>query len=689
MAPVRAEAGPSRALAVGLGALLLVATAAAYHGVLQNDFVNYDDDLYLTDNAALEQGLSPAGIRWAFTTGHGANWFPLTWISWLLDQELHGLDPRGVHAGNLLLHAGAVLLLFAALVRMTGALGRSAAVAGIFALHPLHVESVAWAAARKDVLSGVCFAAALLAWTRYVQSRARAARPAAARAYAATALCLALGLMAKPVLVTLPFVLLLLDVWPLRRVERLGGPALRAALLDKLPLLALSAASSAVTYLVQDAGGAVTVGHYPLDVRLSNAAVALVGYLEQAFWPVGLAVFYPHPRDTLPAGTIALSAGLVLLLTLAALACWRRWPPWFTGWLWFAGMLVPMLGIVQVGQQAAADRYTYLPLIGLSLPVVWGLHRLLVRGRLGGALVGAAAVAAGIALGLATDAQVRTWRDGETLFSHALRVTRDNHVAHTNLAVNLMRRGRDDLAELNLREALRLRPRMAQAHALLGDVLLRQERTQEAMQHYRVALRLDPALHRSQAALGNALLSEGRLDEAIAHYRAAAEARPGAAGPRANLGLALFRAGRSEEALAALREARRLDPELAQAHGYLGLVRLERGERAEALADFEAALALDGSQLVFRVARAGLLLDAGREREAASDYRAVVAAAPDHVEALNNLAWLLATASDPALRDPAEAVRLAERAVALAEPAPPELLDTLARARAEAAAQAP
>ncbi len=459
-------------LAVGLFALAV----AVFWPIREHAFLNYDDDHYITREPGLALGLGPSGLAWALSSWAGANWFPLTRLSWLADASLFGLDPGAFHTTDLCLHALATALLFLALARMTRCPWRSAFVAAVFAVHPLHVEAVAWASGRKDPLSAVCFGAALLC-----VSGARARAPTRAERAGVFA-CLALGLMAKPTLVTLPFVLLLLDAWPLERLGAAGGAGrieprrLRRAVLEKLPLFALVAAESVVVVLAQRAGGAVVgLEQIPLGARVANAFVAWGSYLRMAFWPVDLAVFYPHAGASVGIGRAAVSLALVAGLTLAAGASWRRRPYLLVGWLWFLGMFVPTLGLVQVGAQSMADRYAYLPLTGLAIAVAWGAPDLLaacgLRTRVRAPALGAAAFAALAALVSLTSAQIRTWRDSETLFRHALAVTRDNHIAHAHLGDALLERGRTAEAVAHWEESLRLRPSFLEVANNLAWVL--------------------------------------------------------------------------------------------------------------------------------------------------------------------------------------------------------------------------
>jgi tetratricopeptide (TPR) repeat protein len=453
---VTARRGAERAA----GALAVAALAlAVFWPTRQYGWLDYDDDIYVSASRGVALGASAAGLRWAFTSTEAANWFPLTRLSWLLDRELHGSDAGGYHATSALLHALAAAVLFLALEASTGAGGRSAFVAAVFAVHPLHVEPVAWIAARKDPLSGLFFALALLVYARPGPAPRSPAR------MAAVTLCAALGLMAKQTLVTLPFVLLLLDFWPLGRLSP-GRPLradLRRAAGEKLPLFGLAALMCAIAYATQRSGGTVAeLGRVPLSARLANAAVAYARYLVEAVWPTDLAVFYPYPQGGASAAALASSLALLAALSVLALRSARRHPAVTVGWLWYLGTLVPVIGLVQIGSQAMADRYTYLPLVGLAIAVAWGAADLADRvpaspraRRAGLAVAGGACVAL---LALQGARQVRTWSDSETLMRHALAVTRDNPIAHAYLGRALLERGDAEEAIAHWREAARLAP---------------------------------------------------------------------------------------------------------------------------------------------------------------------------------------------------------------------------------------
>ena len=462
--------------------LLLLAVAVVYWRVTDCEFIGFDDGQYVVENPHVHAGLSAQSVTWAFTTTAASNWVPLTWLSYMLDYELYGLNPRGYHLTNLLLHLASSALLLLVLWRTTGARGCSAFVAALFALHPLHVESVAWVAERKDVLCGFFFMLTLWAYTRYAERDFTLGR------YGLVLLFLGLGLMAKPMLVTVPAVLLLLDFWPLGRFER---TRLRTLLLEKVPLLLLAVCAAVPTWLIQASSSATgLVENLGLDLRVGNALLAYVHYIVHFFWPRGLAVFYPHPGADVSIGW-AIAAGLLLLgVSVLVLRSTPRRPYLALGWLWYLGMLVPVIGLVQVGEQAMADRYTYLPMIGLTIAVAWGAPDLLERWRPRPELVAAATGLVLVTLASLTWVQIGYWRNSVTLFEHALRVTQDNHLAHTNLGVALTERGEHERAIHHYEQALRIKPDYVAAHFNLAVTLVRQDRRAEAIRHYARALHI-------------------------------------------------------------------------------------------------------------------------------------------------------------------------------------------------------
>jgi tetratricopeptide (TPR) repeat protein len=521
------------AIEVGLAALTLI----SYAGVVRNGFTSFDDDVYVTANEHVRSGFSLANVAWAFTTGHGANWHPLTWLSHMLDCELFGLHAAGHHLVSLLLHVATALLLFRFFLHATSAVGPSAFVAAAFALHPLHVESVAWAAERKDVLAAFFWILTTLAYGAWTEKHGTGRYLLVVGLYA-------LGLMSKPMLVTLPFTLLLLDVWPLGR---------RPSLREKIPLFLLAIASSVVTFLVQRAGGAMTIGeHVPLGSRAANAIVAYVLYLAKSVAPVRLLAYYPYPHEGYAGWQVA---GAALLLIAASAFAWRerRRRPWLAvGWLWFLGTLVPVIGLVQVGQQAMADRYTYVPMIGLAIAVAFS-----VRGRSVGAVLFALAAASWTA---ATWRQVEFWRDDAALLPIARGKMRDTYEAHAAVGHAFLEQHRWEEAAAELRRATALDPSVAQGHNDLGMALEETGRGDEAVAEYREAIRLAPDLAEGHHNLAGALAERGRTDEAVEHYRRALEIRPDLADTHCELGILLVRLGRADEGVLHLRRALELDP---------------------------------------------------------------------------------------------------------------------------------
>ena len=425
---------------VAVALLLAAVVLAAFWPVLGAGFIAYDDAVYVTKNPNVQRGFDAASLKWAWSSFYALNWHPLTWMSHTLDWRLFGPRPAGHHLTSLLLHVANTLLLFLVLVRATGATGRSAAAAALFGIHPLHVQSVAWVAERKDVLSTLFWMISMMAYVRY-------ARAPSLPKYLVVAAAFALGLAAKPMLVTLPFALLLLDVWPL---GRWGARGARFLLAEKLPLIALSAIFGAVTFAAQRSGGGIASAEVvPLGLRVSNALVSYVRYLGKTIWPRGLAIFYPHPLDTLPAWQVLGAALFLTAVTLTAVRQRRGHPYLLFGWLWYVGTLVPVIGLVQVGAQAMADRYTYVPAIGVFVAACWGVAALLDRlmprrpaaSRRWAAILGSAAV---LLLAVATRAEAGFWRDSRTLFEHALAATKNNYTAHTGLGSALAAKGSVD-----------------------------------------------------------------------------------------------------------------------------------------------------------------------------------------------------------------------------------------------------
>lgn len=502
--------------------LLAAATLISYWPVRSLPFIAYDDGFYILDNPQVTAGLSWPGVRWAFTTLHEANWHPLTWLSHQLDVSLFGLWAGGHHLTNLLLHLINTLLLFFLLHRTTGAQWRSAVVAGLFALHPLHVESVAWVAERKDLLCACFTLLSLLAYHRYTLGR-RWGLPL-------VILTFALALLAKPMAVTLPCLMLLLDAWPLQRTATISWWRLVG---EKLPLFLLAAGSSVITVIAQRAGGAmISTKHADLPLRLSNAAVSVITYLRRTVWPSDLAVLYPFPLQ-IPGWQVAGSALLLAGGLLLAARCYRRHPYVLVGLLWFLGMLVPVSGLVQVGQQGMADRYTYLPLIGLFIAAVW-LGADLTRNRRRPLLAASALILLTGCI-FATRSQLAHWASSETLFRRALAVTERNYVMHMNLGNELKKSGRLDAALAEYLTATAIQPYNPDTHYYLADGLHAAGRLDEAVTQYQIALRLRPNFLEAHNNLGATYYRQGKLAEAIVHYTEALRLQPDDPIARTNL----------------------------------------------------------------------------------------------------------------------------------------------------------
>jgi hypothetical protein len=520
-----------------LGLLLVVSTLTAYWHLLFCDFISFDDPFYVTGNPQVLAGLDRANIVWAFTSFHSSNWHPLTWLSHMLDCELFGLHPVGHHLTNLLIHLGNTLLLFLFLRETTHQTWRSFIVAALFSLHPLHVESVAWVSERKDVLSTFFWMLALIAYVAHVR------QPRLYR-YLLVLFLFALGLMAKPMVVTFPFVLLLLDYWPLRRADsppyglafegelptrENPGVVWGRLLLEKVPFLLLSVASSVVTILAQAEGRAFrSLDIIPFGMRVSNALVSYAHYMYMMLWPQGLSVFYPHPVGSVDPWLVFVSAILLAGLSATAIRLALGRPYLLVGWLWYLGTLVPVIGLLQVGDQAMADRYTYIPLIGLFVAMVWGFSDLFaacgVRRIFVVALVGTIC----LALIDGTQSQLRYWQNNETLFQRALRVTRDNYVAHLMLAQVAKADGKPYKALFHKNKAVEINPLfVAKTHNRWGYFLAQQGQMDEAIEDFEEAIRICPDYANAHKNLGVVLARKGRLDEAIAHFTEVLRLSPG------------------------------------------------------------------------------------------------------------------------------------------------------------------
>lgn len=589
------EGPPSAPSALSLGSDLwihlglIAAILFVYAQVWDFLLVNFDDTYYLMSSPHVANGLTLPGIKWAFTTFYFVNWHPLTWLSYMLDVEIYGLHLGGFHATNVALHAASSLLLFGLLRRLTGAKYPSAFVAALFAVHPLHVESVAWIAERKDVLSGVFLMLALTAYAAYARLPSR-------RRYLVVVAMFCLGLMSKPMLVTFPFVLLLLDFWPLRRWAVPGdapGPGQMSAwslVVEKVPLLLLAAVSCYVTVLAQTPAMA-GMNYLPLGSRVARAANSYVGYAAKTLWPVRLEAFYPYPRVQSGWRMVQYVLGL-FVVSLAVIRQARRRPYLPVGWFWYLGTLVPVIGLVQVGDQAMADRYTYIPIIGLFIIAAWGGAELASR-RPGLRLsLWATAVAVVLACLFTARAQTGHWRDSKTLWTHALAVDPSNHAAEAGVASVLLNEGKVEESIAHMEKAVALNPSNPQLHGSLGVTLVKGGHAGRALPYLVKWVAFSPQLASAHSNLGLALVSLGRVDEGLDQLKEAVRLDPQSAEIRANLAIALVHRKRLDEAMSHFGDALRLDPDYADGHYNLAVTLFEKGNYAEAAGHLRTALRL-------------------------------------------------------------------------------------------------
>lgn len=702
-----------------LAPALSLLTVLAYAALRHHDFVYFDDPDYITNNPHIKQGVGAETIRWAFTTFEVSNWHPLTWLSHALDYSWFGDWAGGHHLTSLGLHVLNTLLLFLLLRRFTGALWRSAVVAALFALHPLHVESVAWIAERKDLLSGLFFFLCLLAYAGY--ARRKTAGQPASLFYLLALLAFAAGLMSKPMLVTLPCVLLLVDFWPLQRFSLWPRTDWRTRLLpcvwEKIPFFALTLASSILTFVAQKQGSAVVgLQSLPITTRALNAALGYAGYLAKSLWPTQLSVFYPFPAE-LPYGkaflALAVLAGISAAVTLLA----RRAPWWTTGWFWFLGMMVPVVGLVQVGSQAMADRYTYLPLIGLFIAVTWAAAawagQTVGRQR---ALAGATVLLLG-AYAWGTRDRVADWRNTETLFTQALQVTERNFPAHANLGVFYWDRGDFARAESHFQSSIAIQPDYAPSWRGLSQVYMSLQRYREAIAALERDAVLCPRDPIPPANAGLAWLQEKNATAAEHAMRESLRRDTNYLNARLGLALALLAQGRTNDARALVDEAARQPSQPASALDLLAMIHEQLGDPARALEfrqravqaaprdatlrqrlgqqlastgrteearrEFLAAVEIAPANALARSQLATVLLERGETRAAVTEYRAALSLQTNLVAALNNLAWILATHPDDSLRNGADAVVFGRRACELAHWEEAYLIGTLAAAYAE------
>jgi tetratricopeptide (TPR) repeat protein len=626
-----------------LGLVLIAATGFCFWPLSDAGFIHLDDDVYVTANPQVTSGLTLTGAVWAFTSTHAANWHPLTWLSHMLDCQLYGLNPAGHHASSVLLHLSTVLLLFIVFQRMTGTLWQSGFVAALFALHPLHVESVAWVAERKDVLSTLFWVLTMGAYARYAEGRA-AGQSAASRergvrgkrgSYLLVLLFFALGLMSKPTLVTLPFVLLLLDYWPLGRMGRtINKDRLRPLVLEKLPLFMLSAVSSAVTFLVQRSGGAVGLLELlPLEQRIANALVSYVAYIGKMLWPWHLAVYYPYDEN-LPLWQVVGAALLLLAITAAVVRFGRKRPYLRVGWFWYLGTLVPMIGLVQVGGQAMADRYTYVPMIGLFVMIAMAVPEVLNRWRCRKKVMALSAGIILVALLAVGRSQASLWRNSIRLFDHSLAAASDNYLIRNNLGNALERMGRVDEAIGHYRESLRIAPGNAEVYFNLANAISRKGKAHEAIALYAEALRLRPDYAEAHNNLGSELDRLGQIADAMAHYREAVRLKPDYVEAVSNVGVALAKQGQAAEALPYFEKAIRIDPRYEKAYHNRGVALFDQGRVREAIASYDQAVRINPGFVEARYSLALAYVTIGDRQACWKQYTALSTINPDLAERL-------------------------------------------------------
>lgn len=684
---------------------LLLLTMILYLPTVGHEFIQYDDQQYVTENPMVQAGLTWRGLWWAFGF-HAGNWHPLAWLSHMLDCTLFGAWAGGHHLSSAFIHALTCVGLFLTLNRMTGALWKSAVVAAIFAWHPLRVESVAWVAERKDVLCGFFWVMTMWAHSRYSAAPSTRGRFAVLAFYA-------LALMSKPMAVTLPLVLLLLDYWPLNRVPTAKSQLSRwyELVREKLPLFAMAALTAGLTLAAQE-NAMVSKAGLGSGERLIHALAAYGHYLEGLFWPGPMAVFYPYEKD-LP--TITLLFSVVMILVISALALlWRKQRPYLiVGWLWFLGTLVPVIGLVQVGDQAWADRYTYLPHVGLAMATVW-LVAIWLRAPVFQRILGLAFCAS---MWLLAAKQISHWQNTRSVFEQANRVTVNNYLAETVLGSVLAQEGKWDAAMQRYQRALAIKPGYPQAHFYLGNALEQQGRLDEAIENYRLALWFRPMEAQIRIFLGMALAKNQRPEEAIIEYQTALKLDPQAAAAENNLARIYHSLGQLAEAEQHYGRALAINPALALAHNNLGVLQLQRGQVDAGVTHLRAALKINptNSETMFNLAcglgqqaqwpealglfqqlapvkaadarfnyEFGKVLDgAGRTKEAMSRLAQSVLLQPDYAEALDRLAWVLATDRDPGFRNGVEASKMANRACELSQHQNPAFLITLAATLAE------
>ena len=614
--------------------ILILLTLVVYWQVKDFNFIGYDDELYITENSHIQPGITFESLKWAFTTFDAGNWHPLAWLSHMLDCELYGLNPMGHHWTSLQIHIANTLLLFFVLQYMTGALWRSAFVAVLFALHPLHVESVAWVSERKDVLSTFFGMLTILAYIRYVKKRNLFR-------YSLVFIFLSLGLMAKPMLVTMPFVLLLLDFWPLERLKYYShdqSSKLFFLIYEKIPLFIPVAISSFLTILAQkEAEALYTFEALPFATRIANAFVSYAGYIIKTVWPQNLAVFYPHPFGTLSLLYVFLAAFAIAGISFFSIRWFKKYPYVAVGWFWYLGTLIPVIGLIQVGAQGMADRYTYIPLIGLFIIAAWGMPDLLKKWHYNRIILVIFSIIIIFAFSTRSYFQIRHWENSTTVFKNAVKVTDNNWLAYNNLGLALMRKGKSNDAVLNYKKALQIKPNYLIALDNIGLALYRLEKFEEALFYYSKALTIDPknaGIHNNTA---NVLTALGKLEKAVQHYKKAILIDPEFAEAHYNLANVLVTQEKLDKAILYYESAIKKDSEYSDAHYNLGCILLKQKKYKEALAHFAQVIKInpDCKQAYNQIGI--ILLQSGKIKTAEKFFSKAVQIDHDYKEARNNL----------------------------------------------------
>ncbi len=607
--------------------ILVIATFAVYGQVINYDFISFDDMAYVVENPHVRTGLTSKNILWAFTSVHAGNWHPLTWLSHQTDVTLYGMNPGLHHLNNVIFHIANTLLVFLLFRKMGGSISQSGFAAALFALHPLHVESVAWVSERKDVLSTLFWLLTMTSYFRYV-------RYPGIRNYLTMLLCFMLGLMSKPMVITLPFVLLLMDYWPLRRV---CTKPLKSLLWEKIPLFMLAAISLMITFFAQKEGGAVVSWEaYSLGTRAANALISYFSYIEKMFCPSSMAIYYPYPPfipwwKTAGAGVLLISVSLMTVLNV------RQYPYLTVGWFWYLGTLVPVIGLIQVGTQAMADRYFYIPSVGLLIMMVWGIPEFFRTSTRGQKILSVIAATYLLILMPITWIQVRYWTDSLALFTHAIDVTENNAMAYMNMGVASSHQGKKAEAVKYYTEALRLAPGQVEILNKLALVLKDLGKTNEAIQRLSEALRLKPDDIETLNNLGVVLKDSGKIDEAIRYFSEALQLKPGDVGTLNNIGLALADMGKTEEAIRKLSEALQSDPEDARTHNNMGIILAKQGKTDAAIRCFSEAQKFRPDYADAYYNMGNVFLNQGKADEAIRYYSQALELSPRDAVIYNNM----------------------------------------------------